>query len=202
MIANRFAALALSVVVVAPAPQATSKKIDITTKNDTEAERAVVEQVRRLLEEYPLDDWIFTDKVIVEADVIPHSHPVLTLNTRYVDDDVSQLATFIHEQFHWWAAEHEAVIDGGIAALRAHYPDAPGRAGGGARDQHSTYLHLIVCDIEYARLAEQIGDARARTVIEGWRHYPWVYERVLNDPALREINTRSGLSLRDVRAAQ
>lgn len=48
--------------------------------------------------------WIRTRDVVVEEKAIPHSHPVLTLNTQYLKNDNALLATFIHEQFHWLEA--------------------------------------------------------------------------------------------------
>jgi hypothetical protein len=56
------------------------------------------QQLRRLLREYAVWDWIFTYDIRIETRVIPHSHPTLTLNTRYLDDDDRLMATFVHEQ--------------------------------------------------------------------------------------------------------
>lgn len=173
------------------APQA----LDIRTANRTELEQRGVEQLRRILDTWEIDRWVFVDDVRIETGVIPHSHPVLTLSTRTVDDraDEAQLATFLHENFHWFVLEDQPALAAAVAEHRELFPDAPGRAGGGARDPRSTYLHLVVCDLELQALTQLLGEARAREIIGGWNHYPWVYERVLSDPRIHEINARHGL---------
>jgi hypothetical protein len=45
------------------------------------------QQLRRLERTYPLSQWTFTSDIRVEFGALPHSHPVLTLNTRHLDDD-------------------------------------------------------------------------------------------------------------------
>lgn len=174
---------------LAPLPQ----ELQIETANGTELEELGVQQLHRILETWDLERWIFTDRVRIESRVVPHSHPVLTLNTNMIDEDELQLATFLHESFHWFVNEHPEAEAAAIEEFRELFPDAPGREGGGARDQNSTYLHLIVCDLELQAVAELLGEARAREVLEGWDHYPWVYERVLTDPRIHEINARHGL---------
>lgn len=52
-------------------------------------------QLRRILGSCPVSDWVFTRDIRIEANAVPHSHPVLTLNTRHLDDDHQLLATFI-----------------------------------------------------------------------------------------------------------
>ncbi|NJM35541.1 MAG: bifunctional phosphoribosylaminoimidazolecarboxamide formyltransferase/IMP cyclohydrolase [Rhodomicrobium sp.] len=54
--------------------------------------------------------------VRIQSRVIPHSHPVLTLNTQYVEDDTAQTATFLHEQFHWFLGERRSAVDAAIAS--------------------------------------------------------------------------------------
>lgn len=37
---------------------------------------------------------------------IPYSHPVLTLHTRHLKDDLALLSTFVHEEYHWYETAH------------------------------------------------------------------------------------------------
>lgn len=171
-----------------------AQELRIDTANGTELEQRGVAQLRRILESWDLGRWTFTDRVTIESFVIPHSHPVLTLNTEHVDEDELQLATFVHENFHWFVMQDQSALADAIAEFRAMFPDAPGREGGGARDQDSTYLHLVVCDLEYQAVKILFGEAQARSIIESWDHYPWVYERVLGDPRIHEVNARHGLT--------
>jgi len=59
---------------------------------------------------------------------------VLTLNTRYLDDDTAQLATFLHEQLHWFLTDHveRAKINAVLTELRAVYPTVPSALTEGA----------------------------------------------------------------------
>ena len=66
-----------------------------------------------------------------------------------------------------------------------------GRAG--ARDEQSTYLHLVICDLELQAMSRLVGEEKAREVIQGWEHYTWIYEQVLGNPEVRRVNERFGM---------
>ena len=57
----------------------------------------------RLAIEHNLEPYLYTKKINIESRVIPHSHPVLTLNTRNAEFSQKILSTWLHEEFHWWA---------------------------------------------------------------------------------------------------
>lgn len=103
----------------AQAQSGTETKIVFTKQKKDEARQ----QLKRLLSEYDLDPWITTREVRIEAGVDPHSKPILTLNTDYLDDDQAQLSTFLHEQAHW---PPEAKREAAIQNLRELYPEIPG----------------------------------------------------------------------------
>ena len=73
-------------------------ELNIETQNGTPEEEQAVVQLLRLVTEYDVEGWLFTRDVLVDAEAIPHSHPVLTVNTRYLDDDLHQLTTLVHDQ--------------------------------------------------------------------------------------------------------
>ena len=54
---------------------------------ETDREQQTKEQFLRLFDLYPLNKWRYTEQVQIEEMAIPHSHPVLTLNTRHMDSD-------------------------------------------------------------------------------------------------------------------
>jgi len=141
------------------------------------------EQLQRLLAEYDLDPWIFTTRIRIAAGEIPHSHPILTLNTKYLDDDLRQLGTFVHEQMHWYEESdaHEAAVDRAIEDLRALYPDPPDHEGIGTRSEYSTYLHLVVNWLTFDALRHLLGEEEARWLTDENRIYRWVNQRVLAD---------------------
>jgi hypothetical protein len=162
--------------------------LSIELARSSESEKTARVQLRRLVDQFDVEQWLFTEKVLIDdSQWIPHSHPVLTLNSRYLDDDLSQLATFLHEQFHWYAGTRQERIDAAISDFKAMFPEVPsGRVG--ARDEYSTYLHLIICDLELAAMQKLVGDAEARRVLGQWQHYTWIYDQVLNNSAVRAIN--------------
>ena len=171
-------------------------EIDIELASGSAREKAAETQLTRLLETYDLDALIFTTSVRIESRVIPHSHPVLTLNTRHLDDDERQLAVFIHEQMHWYSLQVGDGFGAALAELQMLYPSVPVGRDQGGRDEHSTYLHLIICMLEYDGLTRFLGKERARAVIERADVYRWIYDKVLNDEsAIRSIMTSHGLAL-------
>lgn len=185
-----------------PAPRVHAESVDleggsitITTKNGSEDERRTRAQLERLLEEYDLEPFIHTRDVKVEASVIPHSHPVLTVNTKYLESDNHLLTTFVHEQLHWYAIARQKAVAAAIDEFRALFPEVPVRGGEGARDERSTYLHLIVCDLELQAMTSLVGEETARATLGEANHYRWIYRQVLENEKVREINARHGLTV-------
>jgi hypothetical protein len=170
--------------------------LSIRLHRGTPLEERGGEQLRRLLHTHDLRKWLFTRDVLIQSGVIPHSHPVLTLNTRYLDDDTAQLATFVHEQIHWFLTDHvgHARTNAAVSELHRFYPQAPTAPPEGARDAWSTYLHLIVCTLELQALTELLGEPSARQQLARWTHYTWVYQTVLMDTEkLTELVRRHGM---------
>ena len=177
---TRVVAVILFVLLI-PLTGCAQDRIHIRLHEGTELEQKGQAQLERILESYKLDKWIFTDSVLIQSFVIPHSHPILTLNTRYVDNDNAQLATFLHEQIHWFAAEDTQPTEEVIETFRGMYSDVPVRGGEGARDEYSTYLHLLICWLEFDGLRQLIGEQEARTIFEEKTYYKWIYKKVLDE---------------------
>jgi hypothetical protein len=174
------------------------REVRIAMHSGTELEQRGKEQLERILSAYHLEKWLFTDEVVIQSRVLLHSHPVLTLNTRYLDDDVTQLATFVQEQLHWFLTDavSEQSVHAAIAELETTYASVPSKPPEGARGSESTYLHLIVCHLELQALIELLGETRAREYLAGVDHYTWVYKTVLEDTeAIHTILTRHGIEV-------
>lgn len=118
------------------APIRAQGKLDISLKNNSESESQTRERLQKILQQYDLSKWVFTRKILIEDRVIPHSHPVLTLSTR--DEGDALLATFVHEQIHWFLVEHAERAGRAKAELKAMYPKVPVGPPDGARDEEST----------------------------------------------------------------
>jgi hypothetical protein len=164
--------------------QGSGTEAEIIFASDLE-ERAR-DQLRRILSQYDVDSWIFTREVRIEAGTEPHSMPILTLNTDFLDDDQMQLSIFLHEQAHWFV-DRATGRDAAIEELRKLYPSPP-------RADFRTYQHLLVAWVELDAMVELIGEKKARQKLlakvrrltaevtpEVGRVYSWYNGRVLED---------------------
>lgn len=159
--------------------------LKITVANSAAAEQQTKVQLERLLRTYDISKWIATKSIVIDEKTgIPHSHPVLTLNTRHLKDDELLVSTFVHEQMHWFVIQEGRDIDAAIVEFKKMFPDAPAGPPEGARDLNSTYLHIGVVYLEYRALRELMGELKAKQVMEFWAtdHYRWIYRTVLERP--------------------
>jgi hypothetical protein len=158
-------------------------QLDITLKNKDQSEQQTKQQLQRLLSIYDVSNWIFTQKVIIESgfNVIPHSHPVLTLSTRHLKDDELLLSTFVHEQLHWYLGEKHKETEEAYKELRSLFPKVPVGFPEGGKDEESTYKHILLCYLEYQAIKELVGELKSKQVMEFWAtdHYTWIYKTVL-----------------------
>lgn len=133
-----------------------------------------------LAQVYELTPFMYTKLVHIQSKVVPHSHPVLTLNTKNAEHPNKILSTFLHEELHWWAEINKKNTDEAITYLKKRYPKAPAMKG---KTQHSTYLHMIVCYLELKALSFYLGKKEARGIISSIMRkdkiYPWIYQQVL-----------------------
>ncbi len=143
----------------------------------------------QLAQVYDLSPFLFTKKIHIESMVIPHSHPVLTLNTRSAEKPKKILSVWMHEELHWWMEKNAKTTSLAIKELKKIYPQAPKGMG---KNDDSTLLHLMVCYLEMKALALYIGDKESRVIIEEImkkdKLYPWVYYQVLyKDFAIKKV---------------
>lgn len=153
-----------------------------------------------LIDKYQLSNLLFTKHVILDYETnIPHSHPVLTLNTRYKKDEELLLSTFIHEQLHWYLnSKPSALLDTALLQLKQKFPNAPVGYPKGAADIESSYIHLIVNYLEIRILKGLIGELKASQILQYMMndHYTWIYEQVnKNGFAIYKILNQNGLLL-------
>ena len=180
-----------------PAQSASAPGVEIRTVSGSDDEKATKAQLERLLTTLPLQQWLFTRTVQIQDRTIPHSHPVLTIGSN-AGNDTSLAATFVHEQLHWFL--ETPMTDSAIADLRKIYPKVPWGPPDGARNEYSTYLHLLVGLLEFDGTAALYGEEAARRTLGGWRHYQWIYREVLERPApIRAVLEARGLAKPDAR---
>jgi hypothetical protein len=156
-------------------------RIDIQLAHSSAAERRICARLRELLRRKDLAPWTWTTELTVDERSYPHSHPRLTLNTACGEDDELLLATFVHEQLHWFEESRAEARDRAIEATRTPFPEVPTQRPAGAGSENSTRLHLLVCQLEFEALCRLLGPDPARETIErlSRHHYGWVYRTVL-----------------------
>ncbi len=167
----------------------------ITTHANTSSEIEVKGRLESLLKKYDLEKYLYTKEVKIQDNSIPHSHPILVLNTDYASD-VHLLSTFLHEQMHWYTLSKEYDNKKLGEAIFTKYPKVPGPLPEGAGDERSTYLHILVCYLEYHTLEQVVGPEKARAHMEymGTQYYKWVFQTVVKDYGyLKELVESIGL---------
>jgi hypothetical protein len=152
---------------------------------------AVRDTLIALRTKYDLGAYEYCKEVCIAPTELPYSHPVIRLNTGLVTE-TALLATYIHEQMHWYVTwyshKHTDQWHAMWAALERRYPDPPIGRGEGADTLASTHLHLIVNWLEIEVLSRLIGAEAAKEHVANLRYYRWIYASVLRDwQALREL---------------
>ncbi|MCA1054103.1 hypothetical protein LCM10_03820 [Rossellomorea aquimaris] len=173
--------------------------ITIMCKNNTEKEQDVRNELEQLIAKFDLQDYCYTDVVLVdEYAIYPHSHPMLTMNTRHIGKDNLLLSTFIHEQIHWYAVQHFQKMKNAIQQLKNMYPSVPVGYPNGAKNEFSSYLHLIINWLEVDVVFNKLEKQQYEEVIHFLQHdhYVWIYRTVLADfEQIRDVLDKNEIQL-------
>jgi hypothetical protein len=178
--------------------QAQAADVTLRLAHGSAREQAARAQCERVLAAHELTPWIQTRDIVFEQDVVPHSHPVLTLNTRHTRDDGLFVSTFIHEQTHWWLERHPRQLEAAMTELKTIYRDLPVGYPEGADTLEGSYSHLLVIGIELDGVQEVLGTAEERRILAFWQgdHYRTLYRIVAADrERIRGILDRHGLRI-------
>jgi len=172
--------------------------VRVETANGEAHEESTKDLLEKIFEKFDLSRWAFTDLVVIDHAAIAHSHPVLTLSTKFVvRTPLGVVSTYLHEQLHWYLSERSEETLAAMEELRRVYPSVPGAEHGGANDDHSTYLHLVLNWLELESLAAVVGRERAEETLRqavGGPIYGWVYGEVFDKHAdIGGIVRRHGL---------
>jgi len=166
----------------------------------SKAQRALGSRLDRIVRRHPeVSNWLFTKEVVVDDSELSHSHPVLTLGAGSpgVKTDMGLMSTFLHEEMHWHLAHHPDQLMLAIKDLKSLYPKVKvGRLEGGARNEESTYLHLLVCFLETGALSTLFGKKRAQAFAATKPYNSWIYRTVVHDHGrIGRIIEKRGLSI-------
>jgi len=146
--------------------------MEIITKNDCLDELEIKEILEGLIEKYEIP--VFTEDVLIEKGVVPHSHPVLTLGTRTCDPLVI-LKTFIHEQLHWFEAGHPR-LDEAMGYLGIKYKNK-----GEFDENRSFYIHIIVCFNTRNILKKLVSKEDLEYIYKQWQPYPLMEDFIVEN---------------------
>ncbi|MEZ5817347.1 MAG: hypothetical protein R3D44_09715 [Hyphomicrobiaceae bacterium] len=160
--------------------------------------RRVADLLAALRKRHDLTRYEFTKLVRIQPAGATHSHPILTLGTRFAETEDLLLSTYLHEQMHWYlwrlgGPDHDPVAPFFDELVR-RYPRAPTKLPEGGRNYEQTYLHIVVCWLELAAATELIGRERAAAIAHAPWGYRWIYRTVLEDwDALGALLERNGI---------
>ncbi len=174
--------------------------LTIRTNAHTPVELDAKKTLENLVAHYRLGPWCLTQEVLIVEAAPPRSHPVLRLSARRFDGSVADelwlLACFIHEQCHWVTEGRRDATEKAIEELRLVFPNVPVGGQNGGRTAWSTYLHLIVCWLEYQALGELLGEMQAQTTLSSYSGYRWIYQQAFDDHGvISAVAARYGLHL-------
>ncbi len=166
-------------------------KLFVTTK-ETLKTKALMEDFEA---RYDLSPYLFTKSVKIKPNVIPHSHPMLTLNTFWNNSPKHLLSTFIHEQAHWFLNWSDARKYGVVhRAFMDWYPNLPKDRTQIASNTYSTYTHLAVCWLELQGLKGYLGQSVAYETLRSFKHYGWIFNKVIEDEGkIENLMAENGL---------
>jgi hypothetical protein len=154
-------------------------KITISLKNNKESEQRTKSALEHILIQYPLDKWILCNSIIIEQGANGKAFPIITLSVW--KDDEGLLSQFLHEQIHWIEKGREQNMEDAVEELKEMFPNAPIQRPEGGGSEQSTYIHLIVCRLEFLALQELLGKEKAKSIIIGNKNYTWIRKAILDN---------------------
>jgi hypothetical protein len=161
---------------------------DFVVRLDLTSAQRAAERVRELLlrlrKEFDLAPFEYCRTVRIAPLEIPFSHPEITLGT-WADDELALLASYLHEQMHWYTSWYSHVRTGQwgdiFVDLHRRYPQVPARGPDGASDEDSTYLHLVVNWLEIEVTGRFFDRERVISHAGALPYYRWIYRTVIDD---------------------
>ena len=161
---------------------------DLEVTLDLATAQRSAERVRDMLLDlrtrFDLSPFEYSKQVRIAPTEMSYSHPSITLNT-FVREDLPLLSMYLHEQMHWyltWYSHlHTPQWRQLLGQLRERYPKIPASGADGARDEFSTYLHLLVNWLEVETVSMFMGRDRVVQHVLALPFYRWIYKTVIED---------------------
>ena len=172
----------VAIALVSARAEAQTPRLNIRTRHGIPVEEQRKEQMERLAGQYDLTKFTITRDILIERGAMNHSYPFLTLNLRFLDNDDLALSAYLHEQGHWVLMErHRGDNRSLFDDLQRAFPHMDVQIPAGDGELRSSYLHIVVCMLEWQAMEDLVGPARARKAIE-WKerdHYKAIYATIL-----------------------
>ena len=173
-------------------------RIDIDLSHAERAAQRIGTLLAALRQRHDLSRYEYTQFVQIVPGGPTHSHPILTLGTRFAESEDHLLSTYLHEQMHWYLWRLGGPDFDPVAPffdeLVRRYPKAPTSLPDGARNYEQTYIHLVVCWLEMTAMTELVGVKRAQALCNTNWGYRWIYRTVRRDnEALGKLLRAHGL---------
>ena len=169
------------------APVEETKVLRITEVSPNKWTGLTRQNLEQLLGVYKLSPVIYTEDVVIQSGVVPRSHPVLTINTRYAENPQKILSVFVHEQFHWWTEKNKARSQKAAQELTKLYPE----------QDKAQLEHILICFLEYEALMYFLSKHEAEIILRDFileNIHPWIYAQVMaNYPELNKVILRNEL---------
>lgn len=160
-------------------------RIDIDLEHAEREAKRIAKWLGGLRARHDLTRYEYTRYIRIVPASTTHSHPMLTLGTRFTETEDHLLATYLHEQMHWYlwltgGPDHDPVAPFFDELVR-RYPKAPTHLPEGARNYEQTYVHLVVNWLELKATSDFIGWDRAVALANTQFGYRWIYRTVVKD---------------------
>jgi hypothetical protein len=125
-------------------------------------------QVIILIGEYTLYNWLFTRDIVIDEKARPHSHPVLTMNAAYLQEDKKVLAIFLHQEFRWYLDQNARNVNTAIKELMKRPDQLIPNITQTIDNDSLSWLNLLTCTMEIDALHETLGETNTDSLL-AWR---------------------------------
>ncbi|HEY4496796.1 MAG TPA: hypothetical protein VI432_01425 [Candidatus Paceibacterota bacterium] len=165
--------------------------MNINLKNNSEKEQKTKKLLEGLFNRFNLDKWILCDEILIEEGGRGKAFPFIILSAGLNEDIL--LAQFLHEQSHW---VHGNIVgaenmDKAIDELKEIFKSVPIDKPEGGGSEKSTYIHLIICRLEFLALKELLGEEKAMNIVSNNNNYTWIRKTILDSsPIIDQIIER------------
>jgi len=125
-------------------------------------------QVVRLVGDYTLYNWLFTRDIVINENAKPHSHPILTLNASYIQEDKKQLAILLHQEFRWYLDQNQRNVGTAVKELMKRPDQLITDITKSMPNDSLSWLHLLTCTLEITALRQTLGEVSTDSLLD-WR---------------------------------